>query len=122
MSMRLDAAIAQTGTRFLIFPQPRFLPSFEEPEVVYVSVSPNEMLPGPADDRMYVTDAVRKRPYSSFNRPPYKGQSNPPVKPGPDGHFDYLDKNSREFSAATMYATVRRTLDILDGRLNGILK
>jgi hypothetical protein len=112
MSMRLDAAIAQIGTRFSIFPQPRFLDFFEEPEVVYVTIPPNEILPGPADDRMYVKDAINKKPYSQFNRPPYSGSANPPVQPGADGHFDHLDKDSREFSAATMYATVRRTLDI----------
>ena len=112
MSMRLDAAIAETGTRFLIFSQPRFIPFFEQPEVVYVSIPPNQILPGPADDRMYVLDAVNKRPYGFFNQRPYFGPSNPPVQPGPDGHFDHLDVNSREFSAATMYATVRRVLDI----------
>lgn len=112
MSMKLDAAIAQVGTKFLIFPQPRFLEFFEEPELVYVKIPPNEILPGPADDRMYVKDAISKRPYGQFNRPPYTGFSNPPVLPGPKGHFDHLDKDSREFSAATMYATVRRTLDI----------
>jgi hypothetical protein len=34
------------------------------------------------------------------------------VQPGPDGHFDHLDPDSREFCAAAMYATVRRVLDI----------
>jgi len=61
---------------------------------------------------MYVLDAVSKRPYNQFNRRPYSGPFNSPVKPGIDGHFDHLDVNSREFSAATMYATVRRVLDI----------
>ncbi len=32
MSMKLDAAIADTGTKFLIFPQPRFIPFFEQPD------------------------------------------------------------------------------------------
>jgi hypothetical protein len=109
--MRLDAAIAETGTRFLIFAQPRFLRFFEQPEVVTITIPPNQMLPGPADDRMYVKDAINKRPYQ-FDGPPYRGPSNPPVSPGTDGHFDRLDVNSREFSTATMYATVRRVLDI----------
>ncbi|WP_341531903.1 hypothetical protein WKK05_38525 (plasmid) [Nostoc sp. UHCC 0302] len=112
MSMRLDAAIAGTGTRFKIFPQPRFLEIFREPETVRVTISPDQILPGPADNRMYVLDAVNKRPYGLFNQRPYLGPSNPPVLPGLDGHFDHLDVNSREFSAATMYATVRRVLDI----------
>ncbi|ACK65398.1 conserved hypothetical protein [Rippkaea orientalis PCC 8801] len=112
MSITLDQRMAQTGTRFLIFPQPRYLPFFEEPEVVYVSVPPQEIQPGPADDRMYVVDAVNKQPYSFFSQPPYRGPANPPIMPGPDGHFDHLDVNNREFSCATMYATVRRVLDI----------
>jgi hypothetical protein len=114
MSMKLDAAIAETGTKFLIFPQPRFIPFFEQPEVVRVSLPPDQIKEGPADERMYVMDAVNKRPYSAFNQPPYQGPSNRPVLPGPDGHFDHLNPNSREFSCATMYATVRRVLDIFE--------
>lgn len=119
MSLQLDSRLAETGTRFRIFPQPRFLqkhggtgPLFSEPEVVVVSVPPAAMRPGPADDRMFVIDAVSKLPYNRFLRPPYRGTFNPPVKPGPDGHFDHIDPKTREFSAATMYATVRRVLDI----------
>jgi hypothetical protein len=119
MSLQLDSRLAETGTRFRIFPQPRFLqkaggagPLFPEPEVVVVSVPPAAMRPGPADDRMFVIDAVSKLPYNRFFRPPYRGSSNTAVRPGPDGHFDRIDPNTREFSAATMYATVRRVLDI----------
>jgi len=119
MSLRLDRSLAETGTRFRLFPQPRFLqrddgsgPLFPEPEEVVISVPPSGMAPGPADDRIFVVDAVGKQPYSSLFRPPYRGESRPPVAPGPDGHFDHLDASSREFSAATMYATVRRVLDI----------
>lgn len=112
MSMQLDAALENTGTRFLIFPQPRYLNIFSKPEVVHISVPPNEIQPGPADDRMFVVDAINKLPYSRFLRPPYLGAKNPPVKPGLNGHFDHLDPDSREFSCATMYATVRRVLDI----------
>lgn len=119
MSRQLDQSIAATGTRFRLFPQPRFLqkedgsgPLFSEPEEVVVSVPPAAMQPGPADDRMFVVDAVSKLPYNSFTRPPYRGRFRDPVKPGPDGHFHHLDPDSREFSSATMYATVRRVLDI----------
>lgn len=119
MSLTLDRALADTGTRFRIFPQPRFLlrddgsgPLFAEPEVVVTSVPPAAMQPGPGDDRMFVVDAVSKLPYNRFFRPPYLGAARDPVKPGSDGHFDHLDPSSREFSAATMYATVRRVLDI----------
>jgi hypothetical protein len=118
MSLELDRRLAETGTRFRIFPQPRFLlksdgsgPLFPEPEEVIISVPPAAMQPGPADDRMFVVDAVSKLPYNQLFRPPYRGESRPAVKSGPDGHFTHLDPNSREFSAATMYATVRRVLD-----------
>lgn len=65
MSLKLDDRLAKTGTRFLLFPQPRFLrkdddsgPVFPEPEVVVVSVPPEQIQPGPADERMFVVDAV----------------------------------------------------------------
>jgi hypothetical protein len=120
MSVKLDRSLEGTGTRFLLFPQPRFLtrqdgtglPVFPTPETVTVSVPPAEMEAGPADGRMFVVDAVGKLPYTPFNRPPWQGLQRPPVQPGPDGHFTHLDPDSREFSAATMYATVRRVLDI----------
>lgn len=119
MSRQLDRSIAATGTRFHIFPQPRFLqkddgsgPLFPKPEEVVVSVPPAAMQPGPADDRMFVVDAVSKLPYNRFFRPPYRGSFRDPVTPGPDGHFTHLDPDSRAFSAATMYATVRRVMDI----------
>ena len=112
MSMKLDASLSETGTRFRIFPQPRFLLSFGEPETVRISVPPEAIQPGPADDRMYVLDAIGKRPYGRFSQRPYLEKRNPPIAPGPEGHFDHLDVDSREFSGATMYATVRRVLDI----------
>lgn len=112
MSVKLDKQLENTGTRFKIFAQPRFLPSFSEPETVRISVPAGQVQPGPADDRTYVVDAINKRPYRSFQLPPYAGERHPPVAPGPGGHFDHLDVNSREFACATMYATVRRVLDV----------
>ncbi|GAA4959247.1 hypothetical protein [Actinoplanes utahensis] len=119
MSVELDRRLAESGTKFRIFPQPRFLtkegtdePLFAEPEVVVLSVEPAAMQPGPADDRMFVVDAIGKQPYNSFFRPPFRGSARPPVRPAENGHFDHLDPDSREFKAATMYATVRRVLDI----------
>ncbi|MDQ4119465.1 MAG: hypothetical protein M3235_21270 [Actinomycetota bacterium] len=124
MSLELDARLADAGTRFRIFPQPPFLtkndgtPLFGVPEVVTVSVPPNEMRPGPADDRMYVVDAVNKRRYrGGVTGPPWAGDVRPPVQPDPDGHYTHLEPGSREFRAATMYATVRRVLDIWEDYL-----
>jgi hypothetical protein len=118
VSLQLDERLMTTGTRFLLFPQPRFLtradgrPLFPTPETVTVSVPPAQVQPGPADERMYVVDAIGKLPYNQLTGPPWSGLQRPPVQPGSDGHFDHLDPDSREFSAATMYATVRRVLDI----------
>jgi hypothetical protein len=112
MSVALDKKLATSGTKFRIFPQPRFLSAFSQPETLFVSVPAGSMLPGPEDERMFVVDAVSKLPYNQFSGPPYLGPASPKVPPGPGGHFDHLDPDSREFSCATMYATVRRVLDI----------
>lgn len=112
MSMKLDDALAETGTKFRVFGQPRYLPSFNQPETIRVSVQSKKVQAGPADDRMYVIDAINKRPYDEGETPPYTGKANAPVKPGRDGHFDHLQPTTREFSVAHMYAVVRRVLDI----------
>lgn len=115
MSVALDRRLETEGTRFLIHSQPSFLaPEFSKPEVVSINVPPGDVMAGPEDDRMFVVDAINKEPYSQFNRPPYRGAKNERVKPGPEGHFDHLKPGTREFSAATMYATVRRVLDICE--------
>ncbi len=113
MSIKLDSMIAETGTKFKIFPMPRSLRAFEYPETVRISVNPQLMEPGPADSRMYVLDPVEKIPYGpSTRRQSYGGRVNSPVRPGPDGHFDHLAPDTREFSCAAMYANARRILDI----------
>ena len=63
-------------------------------------------------DHVAVIDAINKLPFEFPTGPPYTGAQNPPVEPGPKGHFDHLNPDSRAFACATMYATVRRTLDI----------
>ena len=78
MSMELDAAIAETGTKFRIFPQPRFLAGITEPELIRTSVPPAQMQAGPADDRMFVVDAINKQPYSVLTNRPTKA---PPIQP-----------------------------------------
>jgi hypothetical protein len=112
MSVALSERLRNTGTRFRIFAQPRFLEAFREPEAIFVSVPPDRIRPGPSDDQLYVVDALGKQPYAKTARPPYAGASNTAVVSGPDGHFDHLDPDSREFSCATMFATVRYNLDI----------
>lgn len=113
MSIKLDSMIAETGTKFKIFPMPPNLKPFEYPETIRVSVNPQMMEPGPADSRFYVLDPVEKLPYGdSCRRQPYNGPLNPPVRSGPDGHFDHIPPRTREFSCAAMYANARRVLDI----------
>ena len=104
------------GTRFRIYPQPSMLKSLQGPETVWVAPPPGSIGPGPSDERMYVVDAIDKQPYYDFpSLPPHAGPRNPPVRPGPDGHFDHLEPGSREFMAAHMYGTLRFVLDIWDG-------
>ena len=63
MSVALDRRLENVGTKFRIFPQPRFLPGFEEPELITVSLPPDEIQPGPADNRMFVVDAINNQDY-----------------------------------------------------------
>jgi hypothetical protein len=112
-----DAAFVGKGTKFKLFPQPGFLPGFEKPEVVWVSPPAGTVKAGPADDRMYVVDAIEKIPYPPAAVPPYVGAACPPTTPDKEGHFDYLDVNSRSFGSAHLYGGVRRVLDIWEGYL-----
>lgn len=112
MSMRLDNSLLNHGTKFSLYAQPRFVLGFSQPEVVFISVPPGQIQPGPADDRFFVIDAIGKAPYDGNEIPPYLGPKNAPPLPGPDGHYDHLVPGTRDFSAAHMYATVRRVLDI----------
>jgi hypothetical protein len=119
MPQMSDAAFVGRGTRFKLFPQPGFLPGFENPEIVWVSPPAGTVKAGPADDRMYVVDAIEKTPYAPAAMPPYVGAKHPPTTPDAEGHFDYLDMNSRSFGAAHLYGGVRRVLDIWEGYLGG---
>jgi len=101
------------GVRFRLFPQAPVEPAFQEPETVLISRAPGSIGPGPSDERMYVVDASGKtEPYDYPYLPPFTGAANPPVTPGPDGHFDHLEVGTREFEAAHMYGTIRLVLDI----------
>lgn len=110
------------GTKFKIFPQPRYLEDFKEPETIRVSLPPNEIGKGPSDTRMYVVDAKNKKPYTNRNgdRPPYKGEYFDPPKPNSEHHYDEIDINSRSFLSTTMYATLRFSLDIWESYMGPI--
>ena len=101
------------GTRFRLYAQPPIPEAVSEAETVWISLPPGSVGPGPADQRMYVVDAIDKAvPYDFPSLPPWQGPRNPPVQPGPDGHFDHLEPRSREFMAAHMYGALRFVLDV----------
>src|SRR5919112_839422 len=106
---------SRLGTRFLVFPQPYFVPGYEIPEVIWVSSAPDRIGPGPSDARAYVVDPVQsKDPYHFPYLPPYAGLRRAPAQAGPDGHFDHLAPSSREFLSAHAFACVRRVQDICE--------
>lgn len=106
------------GTRFRLFPQMPELEGFSEPETVAVSPRPGSIAPGPFDGAMRVVDAVDKpAPYEFPYMPPYQGAVFPPATSGPDGHFDHIPVESREFLSAHMYGSVRFVLDIWEDYL-----
>ena len=86
------------GTRFRLFPQPGFLDSYAEPEVVMVSSPAGSVMEGPSDDRMYTIFPVGKpEPYGiapngqDVLAPPWRGDIEAPAQPDENGHFDYLE-------------------------------
>jgi hypothetical protein len=109
----LEREESRVGTRFWIFPQPPFIPGYEQPDRVWLSISRDTIRDGPSDLSMYVVDPLfDKQPYS-FNRlPPFEGAKRPPARPGPDRHFDNLDPKSRTFLGAHAYACVHFVLDV----------
>ena len=116
---RLDALDGVVGgTRFRLFPQMPGLEGFGRPETVRVSPPPGTIGAGPFDGAMRVVDAIEKpAPYTFPYMPPYQGAVFPPAAPGPDGHFDHIPLDSRQFLSAHMYGSVRFVLDIWEGYL-----
>src|SRR5262249_18614927 len=90
------------------------------PRVVRVTPRPGAIKAGPEDPRISVVDAIRKKPYRDpatgeyLCRPPYPKSMprGPSVRPDPRGEFDHVTPGTREFSAATAYASVRSVLEI----------
>lgn len=101
------------GTRFWIFPQPSFVPGYEKPDRVWLSVLRDEIAIGPGDISMYVVDPVfDKQPYGSTWLPPFEGSLRRPAQPAPDRHYDHLDPAAREFLGVHAYACVHFVMDI----------
>jgi hypothetical protein len=122
MSIGLVHLCRQRGTRFRLFPQPRFIKPFHEPETVWLWPDAGTIGPGPADDRMYVIDPIDKAypygpargPYGShfLYYPPWNGPIRRPPLPDRDGHFDHVPIRTKEFEAAHAYGVARFVLDI----------
>lgn len=109
----LSTRYAETGTKFRIYPQPKWLKGFRLAKVVYLNSTPGTIKPGPRDKRIYVIDAINKRAYvESGGRPPYRGPHNQGVRPNARGHFTDVQPGTRKFSAAMAFATVRCVLEI----------
>lgn len=117
----LPAGPGQTstlGTRFLIYPQPPYVPGYDRPETVWISTDPSAVRAGPADARAYVRDPLfAKEPYEFPYLPPFAGFCHAPAEAGPDGHFDGIEPTSRQFPAAHAFAAVRRVIDIWESYL-----
>lgn len=109
----LTSRYAQAGTRFRIYPQPSTLRGFRYPEIVYINAKPGTIRPGPADERLYVVDALNKLSYAEAGgEPPYRGRRRRRVRPGAGGHFSHLRPGTRGFSSAMLFASVRCVLDV----------
>jgi hypothetical protein len=101
------------GTRFWIYPQAPFIPGYEEPDRVWLSILPHQIHAGPSDIRMYVVDPLfDKQPYGDTDLPPYMGPCHPPARPGPDRNFDTMDPKSRAYLGVHVYACVHFVLDL----------
>lgn len=114
----LGTRYRRTGTRFRIYPQPKWVRGVGRPETVYVDATPRTIRAGPQDERVYLLDATKKRAYAqSGGWPRYDGTTYPGLRPDPRGHFTHQRIGTRGFSAAMMFATVRCVLDIWEGYL-----
>lgn len=115
----LGTRYRRTGTRFRIYPQPKYATGVGNPTIVYVDAAPHTIQAGPQDERIYVVDAKRKDAYAlSGGHPPYprtKSSCFPRVRPDRRGHFAHLRAGSRAFTSAMVFATVRCVLEIWEG-------
>jgi hypothetical protein len=118
VSIQHESDVRDLGTKVRLFPQAPFLAGYDEPEIVWLSPPAGTVRPGPADDRMYVVDAIDKtEPYQFPYLPPYYGPAYPPVVPEAGGHLDHLATGTHDFNAVHLYGTVRRVLDIAESFL-----
>jgi hypothetical protein len=114
-----DASITadNLGTSSAVSQTPS-LSAYGQPERVWVSVPAGTIGAGPSDDRMYVVDPIEKPDFYDYPyMPPFRGMTNPPVEPGPTGHFDHLVPESRGFICAHLYGSICRVLDIWESYL-----
>jgi hypothetical protein len=112
-SVARSDAVADLGTRFLVYPQAPFVPGYERPELVWIPIAPQAISAGPSSDMAYVLyPAEPKAPYRAPYAPPFMDDYLPLAEAGPDGHFDHLVPGTPQFVSAHAFACVHRTLDI----------
>jgi hypothetical protein len=101
----------RAGVPFLLFPQADG--TFPEPERILIAPFGGPIRTGPADDGMRVVDALGKSPYAPPDvLPPWRGPVAPPVRPGPNGGFDHLAVDTRQFAQAHLFGCTRLTLNV----------
>ncbi|WP_425040990.1 hypothetical protein [Primorskyibacter sp. S187A] len=114
----MSANETSVGTRFLLYPQSPNTPGYDKPELVWVSDPQGSILPGPANDRMYVVNpTIHKEPYEYPYLPPYSGPKAPPTEPSPDGHWDHIAPDDPAFLGVHVFGCVARILDVWEGYL-----
>jgi len=123
-----DAQEQALGTRVRLFPQMPVRGAMIEPETILLSTPPEEIGPGPSDDRLYVIDPLDKPiAYGRnaappghdpiFQIPPWFGPLHAPALPSADGHLDHIPIGTPEFEAAHVYGATRYVLDIWEDYL-----
>jgi hypothetical protein len=119
----MHARVRPERTRVRLFPQSP-MAGATRLETVEVFPRRGAVRSGPEDDRMYVADAPRKRPYALGDTPgrrrapPYEGAVLPPVPPGPDGQFDHLRPGDPGFRQVHLYGCARMALDVWEAYLD----
>ena len=56
---------AALGTRFLVYPQPPYVPGYEKPETIWVSTPSGQVEAGPSDNQIYVVVPAIVVPFAS---------------------------------------------------------
>lgn len=110
-------AAAEERIAFWLFPQPPYVPGYEQPELVFVRTL-DFVGTGPSDARMYVADAFDKAlPYDFPYLPPYETGQLAPVRPDRRQGFAIYRPGSQAFLATHLFGSVAWLMEIWEGYL-----